>query len=80
MDLSGLDVTYYVNIEFYNETKDEANKPSKLLKEKVIKKNLVEKQSKVGINISIKIVHLEVSNVINIIQNKRAFTFREYII
>lgn len=40
MDLSGLDVTYYANIEFYNETKDEANKPSKLLKEKVIKKEL----------------------------------------
>src|SRR5690625_3200345 len=40
MDLSGIDVTYYANKEFYNETKEEANKPSHLLKEKFINNEL----------------------------------------
>lgn len=40
MDLSGLDVTYYANKEFYNETKKETDKPSQSLKEKVIKNEL----------------------------------------
>lgn len=46
MDLTGIDVNYFVRMQRYNETENEADKPSKLIQEKVAKGELGRKTGK----------------------------------